>query len=47
MLHKRAWIHADQTKGKKAIAVLLNADAMGVIKAQIEKDLTPVFYLQG
>jgi integrase len=47
MLKKRAWIHADQAKGKKAIAVPLNADAQAVIKAQIGKHLTHIFTYNG
>lgn len=38
-----AWIHADQAKGRKPIAVPLNSDAKEVIRGQIGKDLTRVF----
>jgi integrase len=43
MVRKCAWIHADQAKGKKAIAVPLNDDAVTVIKSQMGKHLTHVF----
>jgi integrase len=47
MVRKCAWIHADQAKGKKAISVPLNDDAVTVIKAQIGKHLTHVFSYAG
>ncbi len=37
MQRRCAWIHADQAKGKKAIAVPLNNDALAVIRQQIGK----------
>ena len=43
MIRKCAWIHADQAKGKKAIAVPLNQNALDTIKSQIGKHLTHVF----
>lgn len=47
MARKCAWIHADQAKGKKAIAVPLNDDAVTVIKSQLGKHLTHVFCYDG
>lgn len=47
MARKCAWIHADQAKGKKALAVPLNDDALSVIKAQIGRHLTSVFTYKG
>ena len=38
-----AWIHADQAKGNKSIAVPLNNDAMVVLRSQIGKHETNVF----
>ncbi len=43
MVRKCAWIHADQAKGKKAISVPLNDNAMVIIKGQIGKHLSNVF----
>ena len=43
MQRRCAWIHADQAKGKKAIAVPLNNDALAVIRQQIGKHDTYVF----
>jgi integrase len=42
-----AWIYAEQSKGKKAIAVPLNDDAISVIRAQIGKHETNVFTYKG
>ena len=42
-----AWIHADQAKGKKAIAVPLNDDALTVIRSQIGKHNVRVFTFKG
>jgi integrase len=42
-----AWIHADQAKGKKAIAVPLNDDALAVIRSQIGKHNVRVFTFKG
>ncbi|SMG62835.1 site-specific recombinase, phage integrase family [methanotrophic bacterial endosymbiont of Bathymodiolus sp.] len=41
------WIHADQAKGKKDIAVPLNNVAINVIKEQIGKNQTFVFTYKG
>ena len=42
-----AWIHADQAKGKKSIAVPLNNDALAVIRSQIGKHENVVFTYKG
>jgi integrase len=42
-----AWIHAEQAKGNKAIAVPLNNDALAVIQQQIGKHSTHVFTYKG
>ena len=42
-----AWIHADQAKARKAIAVPLSAPAVIVIREQLEKHPTHVFGYQG
>ncbi len=42
-----AWIHADQVKTNKSIAVPLNTDAMRVIRQQIGKNETFVFTYKG
>jgi len=47
MQRRCAWIHADQAKGKKAIAVPLNNDALAVIRQQIGKHDTHVFTYKG
>lgn len=47
MTRRCAWIYADQAKGKKAIAVPLNTEACGIIKAQIGKHITHVFTYEG
>jgi len=47
MQRRCAWIHADQAKGKKAIAVPLNEDAMAVIRQQIGKNDIHVFTYEG
>ena len=47
MQRRCAWIHADQAKGKKAIAVPLNNDALAVIHQQIGKHDTHVFTYKG
>ena len=47
MQRKCAWIHADQAKAKKAIAVPLNTDAINVIREQIGKHTTNVFTYKG
>lgn len=42
-----AWIHADQAKGRKAIAVPLNAEAMKVLERQLGKNPSYVFTYGG
>jgi integrase len=42
-----AWIHGDQAKGKKPIAVPLNDEAISVIRAQIGKHEVCVFTYEG
>ena len=42
-----AWIHADQAKARKAIAVPLNADALQVLRQQMDKHPIQVFTYQG
>lgn len=44
---RRAWIHADQSKTRKAIAVPLNADAVLVLRRQQGKHPTRVFTFEG
>ncbi|MCK5663645.1 MAG: site-specific integrase [Thiotrichaceae bacterium] len=43
MQRQCAWIHADQAKANKDIAVPLNTDALAVIRAQLGKHATNVF----
>ncbi|MGI0012934.1 MAG: tyrosine-type recombinase/integrase, partial [Nitrososphaera sp.] len=40
-----AWIHADQFKTRKALAVPLNADAAAVLRGQVGRDEVRVFTL--
>ncbi len=47
MARRCAWIHPEQAKAKKAIAVPLNNEACDIIKAQIGKHLTHVFTYEG
>jgi integrase len=47
MQRRCAWIHADQAKSGKSIAVPLNDDAYKIIKAQIGQHLTHVFTYDG
>ncbi|UUZ47105.1 site-specific integrase [Massilia sp. B-10] len=42
-----AWIHPDQSKTRKAIAVPLNADAMRVLTLQLGKHAAHVFTFKG
>jgi integrase len=44
---RRAWVHADQAKGRRAIAVPLNAEAMVVLREQVGKHPTRVFTFRG
>ena len=47
MQRRCAWIHADQAKSKKGIAVPLNSDAITVILEQVGKHNTHVFTYKG
>jgi integrase len=42
-----AWIHPDQAKARKAIAVPLNAEAMTLVRKQVGKHPTHVFSFRG
>jgi integrase len=44
---RRAWIHADQAKTKRALAVPLNADAVLVLREQVGKHPQRVFTFNG
>lgn len=44
---RRAWVHADQAKGRRAIAVPLNAQAMVVLREQQGQHPTRVFTYEG
>lgn len=44
---RSAWIHADQAKTRKAIAVPLNGDAMLVLEQQVGKHSSRVFTYKG
>ncbi len=41
-----AWIHADQSKSRRAIAVPLNRDALAVLQHRVEKHPVFVFTYQ-
>ena len=47
MENRRAWVHPDQAKARKAIPVPLNDDAMNVISQQIGKHGELVFSFRG
>lgn len=47
LTRKLAWVHPDQAKAKKAIAVPLNAEAVNVIRRQIGKHPLRVFTYRG
>lgn len=47
LARRTAWIHADQAKARKAIAVPLRAAAVIVIREQIGKHSTHVFSFRG
>jgi len=44
---RRAWIHADQAKGGKAIAVPLSSEAVEVLRGELFKHPTHVFTYRG
>jgi integrase len=43
LVRRLAWIHPDQAKARKAIAVPLNAEAVALIRKQLGKHQTHVF----
>ena len=47
MQRRCAWIHPEQAKAGKAIAVPLNTEALEVIRQQIGKNMTYVFTYKG
>jgi integrase len=47
LVRRVAWIHPDQAKARKAIAVPLNAEAVMLIRKQIGKHHTHVFSFRG
>jgi integrase len=47
MVRRLAWIHPDQAKARKAIAVPLNAEAVAVIRRWLGKNPTHVFSFRG
>jgi integrase len=47
LVRRLAWIHPDQAKARKAIAVPLNAEAVVIIRRQMGKHATHVFSFRG
>ena len=47
LVRRVAWIHPDQAKARKAIAVPLNAEAVSIIRRQVGKHPTHVFSYRG
>jgi integrase len=47
LVRRLAWIHPDQAKARKAIAVPLNADAVATLRRQLGKHATHVFCFRG
>jgi integrase len=47
MVNRRAWVHPDQAKARKAIPVPLNDDAMKVVARQVGKHSDLVFSFRG
>lgn len=47
MERKTAWVHADQAKARKPIAVPLNAEVMAVLRNQLGQHPKYVFTYQG
>jgi integrase len=47
LTRRLAWIHPDQAKARKAIAVPLNAEAVALVSKQIGKHRTHVFSFRG
>jgi len=47
LVRRLAWIHPDEAKARKAIAVPLNAEAVALISKQVGKHQTHVFSFRG
>ena len=47
LVRRLAWIHPDQAKARKAIAVPLNAEAVALVSKQVGKHQTHVFSFRG
>lgn len=47
LTRKLAWVHPDQAKARRAIAVPLNAEALVLVQKQIGKHVTHVFSYKG
>jgi len=47
LVRKLAWVHSDQAKSRKAIAVPLNAEALRLVSKQVGKHTTHVFSYKG
>lgn len=47
LVRRLAWVHPDQAKARKAIAVPLNAEAVGLIRKNLGKHQTHVFSYRG
>lgn len=47
LVQRRAWIHADQAKARRAIPVPLNAEAILIVQKQLGKHPTHVFSYRG
>ena len=47
LTRKLAWVHPDQAKARRAIAVPLNAEAMVLVQKQLGKHATHVFSYKG
>jgi integrase len=47
LVRRLGWIHPDEAKGRKAIAVPLNAEAVAILRGQIGGHLTHVFGFRG
>lgn len=47
LVRRQAWIHPDQAKARRAIAVPLNAEAVAIIRRQLGRHPTHVFSYRG
>jgi integrase len=47
LVRRVAWVHSDQAKARKAIAVPLNAEAVAIVRRQLGKHPTHVFSFRG